>query len=366
MARRRRQFNVFSLSFLDIMSCGFGAVILFFMIISAQIAVETEETVREDSAQIERLEARVSASGRQLQRLRDALAGAIENRAGTRAEAEELSRAVAEARQRVSERERSELERRAELQQLQDELRALQEETERLAEEAMTRDEAGRQIRALSGDGDRAYLTGMRMGGNRVLILLDISASMLDETLVNVIRRRNMPFDRKVNSPKWQRALATVDWITAQIPPDSQFQVYLYNDQARPLIEGSAGTWLSASEEVGRLDEAVEKLRELEPDGGNSLHAAFGVIRDLTPRAENVYLITDSLPTLGDGPARRSVITGAERLRLFELAVRILPTNVPVNIILFPLEGDPRAAPAYWNLTLSTDGTFMSPTEDWP
>ena len=31
---RRREFNVFSLSFLDIMSCGFGAVILIFVIIN--------------------------------------------------------------------------------------------------------------------------------------------------------------------------------------------------------------------------------------------------------------------------------------------------------------------------------------------
>ncbi|MCC5887142.1 MAG: VWA domain-containing protein [Gammaproteobacteria bacterium] len=366
MARRKRQFNVFSLSFLDIMSCGFGAVILFFMIISAQIAVETDETVREDSAEIERLEARVSASGRQLNRLREALAGAIENRASTRAEAEELSAAVREAEARMSERQRTEIERREELRRLQEELRQLQAETQQLAEEAMTREEAGRQIRALTGDGDRAYLTGMRMGGDRILILVDVSTSMLDETLVNVIRRRNMPFERKVSSDKWQRVLATIDWLTAQIPPTSQFQVYLFNDQARPLIEGTEGTWLSASEQVGRLDEAVEKTRTLDPGGGSSLHAAFGVIRNLAPRADNVYLITDSLPTVGDSPPTRSVISGRERVRLFELAVRTLPTNVPLNIILFPLEGDPRAAPAYWDLTLRTGGTFLSPTKDWP
>ena len=37
MARKRRPFEVFSMSFLDCMSCGFGAVILFFMIINAQV-----------------------------------------------------------------------------------------------------------------------------------------------------------------------------------------------------------------------------------------------------------------------------------------------------------------------------------------
>ena len=42
MARQRRSFEVFSMSFLDCMSCGFGAVILFFMIINAQVRETTE------------------------------------------------------------------------------------------------------------------------------------------------------------------------------------------------------------------------------------------------------------------------------------------------------------------------------------
>ena len=41
MARRRR-LSVFSLSFLDVMSCGFGAVVLIFLIINH----ETEEDAR--------------------------------------------------------------------------------------------------------------------------------------------------------------------------------------------------------------------------------------------------------------------------------------------------------------------------------
>ena len=41
MARRRRSAEVFSIAFLDCMSCGFGAVILFFMIINSQVNVIT-------------------------------------------------------------------------------------------------------------------------------------------------------------------------------------------------------------------------------------------------------------------------------------------------------------------------------------
>ena len=41
MARKR--FTTFNLSFLDIMSCGFGAVVLFYMIISAQVSVRADK-----------------------------------------------------------------------------------------------------------------------------------------------------------------------------------------------------------------------------------------------------------------------------------------------------------------------------------
>jgi hypothetical protein len=252
------------------------------------------------------------------------------------------------------------------LRQLQEELERLEQETTRLMAEALTREEAGRQIRSVRGEAQRAYLTGLRMGGERVMILVDVSTSMLDETIVNVIRRRNMPFDRKVQSPKWQRVLATVDWISAQIPRDSQFQVYLFNSRAWPLVEGTEQQWLAASEAAGRVDDALEQLRQAEPNEGSSLHAAFTVIRQMSPPPDNVFLITDSLPTLGDGPARRSTVSGRERVRHFQEAFRVLPTNVPMNVVLFPLEGDPRAAPMYWELTLRTGGTFLSPTRDWP
>jgi hypothetical protein len=50
----------------------------------------------------------------------------------------------------------------------------------------------------------------------------------------------------------------------------------------------------------------------------------------------------------------------------FNRAVRDLPFNVPVNIILYAMEGDPQAAPAYWWLALRTGGSMMAPSEDWP
>ena len=58
--RRRRRFDTFSLSFLDIMSCGFGSVILLFMVINATMSVRSDELNRALSLEAEALEAEVS------------------------------------------------------------------------------------------------------------------------------------------------------------------------------------------------------------------------------------------------------------------------------------------------------------------
>ncbi|HEY8520453.1 MAG TPA: VWA domain-containing protein, partial [Gammaproteobacteria bacterium] len=64
-------------------------------------------------------------------------------------------------------------------------------------------------------------------------------------------------------------------------------------------------------------------------------------------------------------PTRQGV-TGKERLDHFNRAMRLLPVNVPINVILFAMEGDPSSAPAYWTLALRTGGSLLAPSEDWP
>jgi|TARA_B110000259_G_scaffold65330_1_gene76931 hypothetical protein len=42
------------------------------------------------------------------------------------------------------------------------------------------------------------------------------------------------------------------------------------------------------------------------------------------------------------------------------------PRGVPLNTILFPMEGDPEAAALFWQTALDTDGAFIAPSRDWP
>jgi hypothetical protein len=53
-------------------------------------------------------------------------------------------------------------------------------------------------------------------------------------------------------------------------------------------------------------------------------------------------------------------------MELFNEAIEVLPSGIPVNIILMPLEGDPSAAAAYWQLAQFSQGSFLTPSDDWP
>src|SRR5262245_21430324 len=59
MALRRRSVEVFSLSFLDCICCGFGAVILFYTIISAQSGFDRARVTETTRTEVERLEEEV-------------------------------------------------------------------------------------------------------------------------------------------------------------------------------------------------------------------------------------------------------------------------------------------------------------------
>ncbi len=249
------------------------------------------------------------------------------------------------------------------LNRLKSDVETREEELQRLrAREAASK---GTRIREIEGQGDRQYLTGLKVGGKHILIALDTSASMLDDTIVNVLRRRNMSDERKLHAPKWQRAIRTVEWLSAQIPLDASFQIYGFNVEATSFIPEEQGNWIPLGE--GReLEQSLAELRNRIPSKGTSLENLITALTDLTPLPDNVYLIIDSLPTQGTKAPRSATVSGKERLKLFGDAIRLLPANVPVNVIMFPMEGDLMAAAAYWNLARTTGGSFLSPSRDWP
>ena len=244
-------------------------------------------------------------------------------------------------------------------------IRVLDQERQRLQAGAKREETLGNRLLPFPGKGDRHYLTDLKMGGRYILILVDASASMLDETVVGAIRWRNQPEAVRLSAPKWLQVVATVEWLAAQLPSEAHFQVLAFNESAWPLVEAAAGGWLDAGN-VDHLNQAVDHMRRLAPAKGTSLYNAFEAIGRLKPRPDNLFLLTDSLPTLGARRTFRKRISAKRRLRLFNQASAALPKGLPVNVILYPMEGDPHAASAFWRLAMETRGSYFCPSRDWP
>ena len=360
--RARRQLSPFSLSFLDIMSCGFGSAALLFLIIKHNVDVNVPTPVdnRDAASEVTQLEEEIRVGRRNLARTRNDIAAVDEELVVAKGMARRVMEEIQETRS-LMERLAQDVS-AVELDRLKLNIKQLEEQKKRLEEEvAKTSDQTLR----LVGEGNREYLTGLKLGGKRLLILLDGSASMLDDTIVNVIRFRNMRDERKRNAPKWTRTLRQTEWLLSRFPRNAKYQIRVFNVKTSPVLPGGAGRWLDVSDREG-LRQVVKALRRIVPEGGTNLEQAFVSIGRMQPRPDNVYLLTDGLPTQGSRRTRGVTITGKQRLRLFERAVKKLPARVPINVILAPLEGDPAAAHAFWRLAVNTRGSFISPTEDWP
>ncbi len=365
MKQRSRELNVFSMSFLDAITAGFGAVVLLFMLVSQNALLEVRTVVDDLEAEASRWELRVLTGQRNLVALRERLQAQISEWTALAAVRQNLVSEIDVTRQELETLTQDSEARREAIERLRRELAQLDEQSQQLAASAKDQDDDGTGLRSFQGEGNRQYLTGLQMGGSHVAILVDTSTSMLDRTIVNVLRRRNMTPEQQRRAPKWQQAVNTVDWLTTQIAPGTNVQIIGFAERATWLIPGSEGKWVAVND-VSELDAPVDALRASHPQGPTSLAAAFNALKLLEPKPDNIYLLTDGLPTMGDVLPTRRGVNAEERLDHFNRAVRQAPVGVPINVILLAMEGDHDAAPAYWLMSLRSGGSVLSPAEDWP
>ncbi len=366
MALRRRSVEVFSLSFLDCICCGFGAVILFYTIISAQSGMRRVHDTDAMMAEVNRLEEEVLIGTKNLVILRNAVQKVDSDRANAETRSTKLIADLKVNQHEMSAYDQTSLARRERIEKLKTDIQALEAGTRRLEAGAADRAPPGQDIKAFRDTGgDRRYITGIKIRGKRVLILLDRSASMLHEDLVNIIVLRNSDEAKKRAASKWRRAVDTVNWIVAQLPPDGQFQIYGFNTKSEAVLASSGGKWENANDPLVR-SKNIEALGSMVPLDGTSLINAFASSKQLAPLPDQIILITDGLPTQGKSPGFRKSIDAGARARLFDDAVGELPDKVPVDVILLPMKGDLPAAHRFWQLTRFTQGTLLMPSKDWP
>jgi len=360
---QKRQLNPMSLAFLDVMFCGFGAVILIFLILDHASTVADMESSPELAAEINLLREEVKEGQLGLVRLRNVFSDVSFDVVTAQGLSRRILEQIDTFLQELAALENSNVATVESVEKLRADIKALEEDVLRLQASALEHE--GDNVRQFLGDGNRQYLSGLFLGGQRVLILVDNSASMLDDTLINIIRTRNRPDEFKQRALKWQRVVNTVDWISTQLPITSRYQVYTFNEELKPAIAGTEGEWLEVADR-DQLNQAIENVLKTVPEGGTNMESPFRFIANMSPLPDNIFLITDGLPTISDRGSSDGLITPNDRLELFEEAVEELPEGIPINIILMPLEGDPSAAAAFWQLAITSQGAFISPSKDWP
>ncbi len=347
------------------MFCGFGAVVLLVLVLNHDTVKSRDQTFTDLRAEAIRLEKEVLIGEDDLVEARNSLQATDREIIDMQGQAARVINTTRDLEIEIATMSRATLASREHINQLSTDLKSLDEVQKRLGAAAEDNRDAGEKVREFKGEGDRQYLTGLKMGGKRTLILVDASASMLDETIVNVIRRRNMDATSRINAPKWQRALKTTDWLVANLPATAQFQLYSFNTTAKAALAGSDGKWLNTSTRAD-VDAAVSGLHRLAPAGGTSLYHAFRVAKSLSPQPDNILLVTDGLPTQGRYKPGSTTVSSDQRLDHFKNAARVLDGDIPINTILLPMEGDAWAAAAFWQLAINSSGSFMTPSRDWP
>jgi hypothetical protein len=244
-------------------------------------------------------------------------------------------------------------------------IKSLEEGNKRLQGGALDKGPAGDRIKAFRGRGERRYISALRIKGKRILVLLDTSASMMEDDVVKVIRLRNQPEAARKLAPKWRRAVDMVEWVSAQLPANSQFQVYGFNVKAKAVVPDTQGKWLD-SNDPRAINNVLSATRNIVPADGTSLVNAFIALRTINPQPDQIILITDGLPTQGSVPPSRKFINVREREKLFDDAAKTVTRDMPMDVVLLPMKGDLLAAHAYWRLARKTGGSYVIPSRDWP
>ena len=365
MKKKRRAFEVFTLSFLDCICCGFGAVVLFYTIVQAQKGAQEILRLQELTGEVSKLEEEVKQGTLHLVQLRNTLEKTDEDAATAQARARRVTRELTERRVQSSSYDDETIARREHINQLKADIKSLEEGVKRLQGGALDKAPAGERVKSFRGRGNRKYISALQVKGKRILVLLDTSASMMDEDVAKVIRMRNQPEPMRRASIKWRRALDIVEWLTAQLPDNGKFQVIGFNAKAKPVQASTAGQWLDANDPRA-INGVLAAARSITPAEGTSLVNAFLSIKTMNPAPDQIILITDGLPTQGSVAPARKFINGRDREKLFEDAMNTMERDTPMDVVLLPMKGDPGSTHAFWRLARRTSGSLVAPSRDWP
>ena len=354
MKKRSRQID-FSLSFLDIMACGLGAVIIIFVLLKDKSINNDNEEEFEKLLEI--IELKVLKK-RDLEIERDLIYTNIND------EKRKISALTLERKE--IDNQISFFDKKIKLNQ--DNVNQLQ---QIIKEKPLNEKE---DIVSNEKNYEANYIVGLNVKGKKIVILLDSSSSMTDEKLIDIIKRKNSDDKEKLIGPKWKRANKIAKWIISRSPEQSSISLIKFNEYAKYIHKK---TFLKKNKKD--VMSVIKSIDKIVPTGSTNLYSGLKLASNVNPT--NIYLITDGLPTRGDPSfisfnplskcnsiiGKSKNISGECRKILFRKTINTVNLNeAEVNIILLPLEGDPEASPEFWDWSSQSNGMLISPARNWP
>ena len=340
------------------MSCGLGAVILMFLLVKKNSQEEITETLTpQNNLELEVLKKKESSLLADNANLKNLKIKLINQEASLKLNTEDYENIL--TLQKEKEKENN-----SEIKELEKKLKKIN-----------TKNDENKLN--LEGEGQQEYLIGLEIKGKKVGILLDSSSSMTDEKLIDIIKRKTQSDDNIKKGPKWQRTIRIVKWLLARLPNDSRVTVVKFSNNGKIL--GEKNWYNNNSKDLSSLYAEVNRVI---PKNATNLDAAFSAISKMNDKPDEIFLITDGLPTIGDkntdtsffsncnsivGNAKK--ISGKCREKLFLSSInnaKGVISNMKINVILLPLEGDPGASKNFWKLAAENQGLLFVPSKDWP
>ncbi len=352
MANKRRATPIFSVSFLDCICCGFGGVLLLFVLVAGKQRNAQQQQMAEIREVVGQYEFDVARREENIEELTEQAAEAEGRR-------EEI-----EVRNTVTLEQATELEQQlARLMQSESELK--KELDQLLADkEKLATAEVPDPV-PIPNVKRRQYLTGFKLEGDHILFLVRASGSMVGNTVEEAIALQGKTDKEKRESAKWRRVVDSVRWLISSLPADSAFQVMLFAENTAPLIDSHSIDWI-ARDDRETIIEVIDALENVVPKGGANLERAFLEVRGMSSVPDSLILLTDGLPTQSDSYPSGDFVSDTDRVRFFNAAARVAAPDIPVNTILYPLEGDPASPFLFWQLADKTKGALVSPAPSWP
>ena len=355
MASRTRKAEGFNLSFIDVMSCGLGAVILVLILVEYKTELPDEQ-LNALIVELAQAQDQTKTQGQSVAELQQQAAARSEDLRASISRLQDIRNNTA-AQEALNES----------LKKLVDSLQ------QKVASKTPEPDPV-----PVSGKRHENYLLGLKVEGRRIVFLIDSSASMADERLIDIIRYKVSSRAARSKAPKWKRTRRVAEWLVARVPVTSEYMMIRFADKAK--VVGGPG-WKKGGDAA---DAALVKsaLAKAVPEGGTDLENAVNAMHRKAGGFTDVYVVTDGLPTQGRVKGGKKIaslfsgcvsiigratsISGECRSRLLRKVVSDYKAKAKVNVILLPIEGDPLASYAFWRWTSSTGGLLISPETSWP